>query len=384
MKKVVRINITNRCNLECSFCCVYGSPKNTSFIDFNKFKDIIDEYNSYALEVKLEGGEPLLHHRLFLFIEYLATIKNLKKVVIQTNGSLLEQHAEHIIKDAIRLNIPIELKIGINTELIKRNKNHLAICRALLSKSQCIPNFRVMFAVRYLNEEDLEYLLSEIDTYSIPRIYCDIDIFRAYGRLSGSEYPPVVNPDDASNWVCYASDGTYFGTDLEARSEHEKFIISNQPSTEPVFDNANHKKMWNATIQYLSDITFENKSRVTLWILEFQKNYILQNLNTYTKDMISERIYNYAKYYVTRFPTQNYCEHDPFIATVPYDCCAENITREFFYNEQAMKRTTDKSRFYEYKMIALDIAEKIANLSVKSNIKTTIATDTCQCFNIKS
>ena len=226
MNKIIRINITNKCNLECSFCCVYGSPQNSSFIDFNKFKEIIDEYKDYSIYVKLEGGEPLLHPRLFLFIEYLATLKNLKKLIIQTNGTLLEEHADHIIKDSIRLSIPIELKIAINHNVLNVNKNHMTLCKALLYKSLKIPTLSISYAVRYLNETDLENLLSIIDEYSIPRIYCDVDIFRAYGRLTDSEYPMVGDTCCSYNWVCYASDGTCFGTDLVARSEHEKLIIT--------------------------------------------------------------------------------------------------------------------------------------------------------------
>lgn len=379
MKKIVRINITNHCNLSCSFCCVYGSPKNRSFLEFEKFKEIVDTYKNYALEVKLEGGEPLLHPRLFLFIEYLATLKNLKKIIIQTNGIILEEHADHIMNDAIRLNIPIEVKIAINDVVLEQNKSHMLMCKAMFLRSQRIPNLRVSFAVRYLSDDDLEYLLGLIDEYSIPRIYCDIDIFKSYGRLSDSEYPEIIDPDGAADWVCYTSDGTFFGTDLVARSEHEKLIIENQVTQQPVFDLVNHRRMWYESIRHLSEITFENKDIVKVWVFDFQKEYIRKNLNSYTEDMLHDKIYNYAKYYATRFHDSDYCRHDPFIYDIRADCCAENLVKEFYSNEHAMQKTTDMMRFYENKSLALDVANKIMNLCTKNNIMKTIDDSECCC-----
>ena len=49
MKKGKRlyINITNKCNVECPFCCMYSNPSNNRFMSFDTFKRIVDETENY-------------------------------------------------------------------------------------------------------------------------------------------------------------------------------------------------------------------------------------------------------------------------------------------------------------------------------------------------
>lgn len=40
------INITNKCDYSCPFCCMYSSPKNDGFMSFNTLYDIIEKINT--------------------------------------------------------------------------------------------------------------------------------------------------------------------------------------------------------------------------------------------------------------------------------------------------------------------------------------------------
>lgn len=106
--KKIYIEITNKCNLNCSFC----SKDNREQYEMSKEEvDIviseIKNYTDYAyLHVK---GEPLLHSNL----EYILTEleKNNIKVNITTNGTLLKEKKDLIIrfKNIIRqINISIQ------------------------------------------------------------------------------------------------------------------------------------------------------------------------------------------------------------------------------------------------------------------------------------
>ena len=59
------VEITNKCNLHCSFCSKLNRKLRTMSVDeFSKVIDEIKEYTDYIyLHVK---GEPLLHIRVFL------------------------------------------------------------------------------------------------------------------------------------------------------------------------------------------------------------------------------------------------------------------------------------------------------------------------------
>ncbi len=104
--KKIYIEITNKCNLDCTFC----SKDNLPLKDMNisEFEYIIKEINSYTdylyLHVK---GEPLLHPSLKQILNICK--KYNKKVNITTNGTLLKQNAEILIESKIVRQINISL-----------------------------------------------------------------------------------------------------------------------------------------------------------------------------------------------------------------------------------------------------------------------------------
>ena len=98
--KKVYIEITNRCNLSCSFC-PQGSraPKIMSVEEFSHILDEIKPYSNYVyLHVK---GEPLSHLQISEFLD-IAEEKQIK-VNITTNGTLIDRVGDKIIgKSAFR------------------------------------------------------------------------------------------------------------------------------------------------------------------------------------------------------------------------------------------------------------------------------------------
>ena len=91
--KKIYIEITNRCNLSCSFCSKVEKPLRNMTIE--EFKLIIskikDKTDTIYLHVK---GEPLIHPNLVDFLD-IAEENNLK-VNITTNGTLFPQLVDKI------------------------------------------------------------------------------------------------------------------------------------------------------------------------------------------------------------------------------------------------------------------------------------------------
>ena len=115
MKKYKRIyiEITNICNLSCSFCSKSKrTKKSMSLENFEKILKRIDHYTDYIyLHVK---GEPLLHPHLKEILELCK--KYDKKVTITTNGTLLKEKKNILLNcDAIR-QINISLHCEHNKE----------------------------------------------------------------------------------------------------------------------------------------------------------------------------------------------------------------------------------------------------------------------------
>ena len=115
MKKYrkIYIEITNNCNLHCSFCSEVLKPRrNMTIEEFEKILKKIRPYTDYIyLHVK---GEPLLHPNIIDFLRC-AEQYNLK-VNLTTNGTLLEQYAKMLSKCSALNKINISLHCETNDE----------------------------------------------------------------------------------------------------------------------------------------------------------------------------------------------------------------------------------------------------------------------------
>lgn len=214
------INITNACNTDCPFCCMYSGTDKGRFMSFDTYKGIIDSTDG-RIEVQLEGGEPLLHDDLFLFIEYAVSTHKCNKIIILTNGLLLEKYLKRMIDISTWNNVKIEFKVSVNYWIMKENKDHLALLNKLIFATHYIDtiDFKLNVRKRKHGDEELEELLR---SYGLLE-YSNIFYLQSYGKLTdAAEYDKPVIVQNIQNWKVYASDGKCFEQNLIARSEHEK------------------------------------------------------------------------------------------------------------------------------------------------------------------
>ena len=104
----IYIEITNICNLDCSFCSKnLLSKKEMSVIEFEiAIKKIKNYTDSIYLHVK---GEPLIYSRLDEILEICD--KNNMKVCITTNGTLLKQKKNILLKHHIK-----QINVSLHSE----------------------------------------------------------------------------------------------------------------------------------------------------------------------------------------------------------------------------------------------------------------------------
>lgn len=104
--KRVYVEITNVCNMSCSFCPPLKRKK--EFMDTQMFKDVIRQIKPYTDYVYFHvKGEPLIHPSVGEFLDICG--ENGLKVNITTNGTLLKENGRLILgKYALRqLNISL-------------------------------------------------------------------------------------------------------------------------------------------------------------------------------------------------------------------------------------------------------------------------------------
>lgn len=106
--KKIYIEITNICNLNCSFCSIDNRKK--QLITVNNFEKILNKINDYTdylyLHVK---GEPLLHPKLKEILDL--CLKYNKKVNITTNGTLIKDNINLLNHPSIR-----QINISLHSE----------------------------------------------------------------------------------------------------------------------------------------------------------------------------------------------------------------------------------------------------------------------------
>ncbi len=111
----IYIEITNVCNLSCSFCI--GNTREPKFMSTDEFTHIINEAKPYTNHIYLHVlGEPLLHPKLE---ELLSIAHNYGMTVnITTNGTLLSKTQD------ILLNSPSLRKISVSLHSMEPNSGH--------------------------------------------------------------------------------------------------------------------------------------------------------------------------------------------------------------------------------------------------------------------
>lgn len=191
--------------------------KNT-FLSFDRFKEVIDSRDN-EFELQLEGGEPFLHPNLFLFLEYARYTNKCSRIIISTNGILLDKFINKLVEFSTSSKIKMLIKHSINFHLESLNPNIYKKCRNFYTATEFVDNFDIRFNVRVKDEND-----PIIDKLKEFKIYEQSDIyqFQSYGRyLNNDKYNKPVIVQNIDEWFIFASDGRYFNQDLVARSIYE-------------------------------------------------------------------------------------------------------------------------------------------------------------------
>lgn len=91
--KYIEIPITTKCTLNCKECAnliqFYQNPYHLKETDIINDIRILAEISKEILQLRLLGGEPLLHPNLGNIVKQILQFKNIKNIQIVTNGTLL-------------------------------------------------------------------------------------------------------------------------------------------------------------------------------------------------------------------------------------------------------------------------------------------------------
>ena len=97
--KSLRLSVTDRCNLRCSYCMPeeeYVWLPREDVLTFEEMAALSGYFTDLGVDkVRLTGGEPLLRRDLPRLIRLLLQNHNIREIALTTNGILLPDHDCH-------------------------------------------------------------------------------------------------------------------------------------------------------------------------------------------------------------------------------------------------------------------------------------------------
>lgn len=163
------VEITNVCNMHCSFC--HGTKREPKAMSLGEFARIVGNLRGVTEYLYLHVlGEPLTHPMLTTFIEYAS--KNGFKVAITTNGTLLKDKGEALISAGV-------YKVNISLHSFEKNsspdlqKKYIDSCIEFADNAS---KNGVLCVLRLWNKTELkDPVIEELNEYTISLLHKHFD-----------------------------------------------------------------------------------------------------------------------------------------------------------------------------------------------------------------
>ena len=260
----IYVEITNKCNLNCSFCSKDDLKKKEMSPD--EFRIVIDKIKKYTDNIYLHvKGEPLLHSKL----DEILTIcdDNNINVRITTNGTLLEKNKDILLKHPIKqINVSLHSENNMKDyfESVFNTCDILSNTIAIIYRIWTLPSLKLeKLSTNIVDKIVNHYNLS---TNIVDKIMHDKNI-----KITENIY---IDKDYEFNWPEISDKKSDIGTCLGTKSHVA--ILSNGNVTPCCLDSKGIITLGNIFKDSLTDII--NSPLFTSINNGFKKNRITHNL----------------------------------------------------------------------------------------------------------
>jgi GTP 3',8-cyclase len=109
----LRVSITDRCNLRCTYCMPAEGVKLLNHSDILSFEEIVEVIREAVdmgiTKVRITGGEPLVRKGVVSLVAKIASIAGIRDFGLTTNGILLPVYAHELAEAGLhRINISLD------------------------------------------------------------------------------------------------------------------------------------------------------------------------------------------------------------------------------------------------------------------------------------
>jgi cyclic pyranopterin phosphate synthase len=161
----LRLSVTDRCNLRCSYCMPepeYVWLPRADILHFEEIERLLDIFIGLGVDkVRLTGGEPLLRRGLPDLVSRIAQRSGIRDLALTTNGVLLAAHAR-ALKDAGLHRLTVSLDT-LDRERFRELTRHDELARVLGGIEAAAPVFPGLkidtVVIRGVNDDELIPLL---------------------------------------------------------------------------------------------------------------------------------------------------------------------------------------------------------------------------------
>lgn len=165
----LRVSVTDRCNLRCTYCMPESGIKllkHEDVLTYDEIYLVVEEaVNLGVTKVRLTGGEPLVRKEVIELVRMINNIKGIRDYSMTTNGILLEEFAKPL-KDAglQRVNVSMDTTDPVKYKEITRGGDILRVFKGIESARKAgLKPIKINCVVRKSPEEP--------DARSV-KIYC--------------------------------------------------------------------------------------------------------------------------------------------------------------------------------------------------------------------
>jgi cyclic pyranopterin phosphate synthase len=122
----LRVSVTDRCNLRCTYCMPEAGIELKSHADILPYEKIVQIAAAAAKlgihKIRLTGGEPLVRKNIAFLVRELKGVSGISEVSMTSNGTLLDLLAEELKQAGLdRLNISLDTLDAGKYRQITRN-----------------------------------------------------------------------------------------------------------------------------------------------------------------------------------------------------------------------------------------------------------------------
>jgi cyclic pyranopterin phosphate synthase len=113
LAKKLRISVTDRCNMRCTYCMPYNNTtwfEQDNLLNFNQIVRIATIFANQGIDkIKITGGEPTIRPNIENLVKSLSNIDGIKSISMTTNGLLLKEKVKQLKESGLQsVNISLD------------------------------------------------------------------------------------------------------------------------------------------------------------------------------------------------------------------------------------------------------------------------------------